>query len=75
MKLATASAMQALDQAAIHDIGIPGIVLMENAGSGTVDRMEQTFGTVRDTSVIIFVGPGNNGGDGLAVARHLGFAH
>jgi NAD(P)H-hydrate epimerase len=71
MKLATSSQMQALDQATINEIGIPGIVLMENAGKGTVDLMEQEFGPVRKKSVIIFVGPGNNGGDGLVIARHI----
>jgi NAD(P)H-hydrate epimerase len=71
MKLATSSQMQALDQTTIHEIGIPGIVLMENAGKGTVDQMEQRFGPVRGKSVIVFVGPGNNGGDGLVIARHV----
>lgn len=71
MKLATASQMQKLDHATIHDIAIPGVVLMENAGKGTVEVMEQEFGSVQDLSVIIFVGPGNNGGDGLVIARHV----
>ena len=71
MKLATAEEMQGLDRRTIEDIGVPGIVLMENAGRGTVDRMEETFGSFRDRSVLIFVGPGNNGGDGLVVARHV----
>jgi NAD(P)H-hydrate epimerase len=71
MKLATSTQMQALDQAAINEIGIPGVVLMENAGLGTVDQMELEFGPVRGKSVIIFVGPGNNGGDGLVIGRHV----
>lgn len=71
MKLATSSQMQALDQATINEIGVPGIVLMENAGKGTVELMEQEYGPVRRKSVIIFVGPGNNGGDGLVIARHI----
>ncbi len=71
MKLATSSQMQSLDQTAINDIGIPGVVLMENAGRSTVDHMEQEFGSIRDRSVIIFTGPGNNGGDGLVIARHV----
>ena len=71
MKLATSSQMQALDQATIEEIGIPGAVLMENAGKGTVEQMEQEFGPVREKSVIIFVGPGNNGGDGLVIGRHV----
>ncbi len=71
MKLATSTQMQALDQTAIKEIGIPGVVLMENAGLGTVDQMEQKFGPVREKSVIIFIGPGNNGGDGLVIGRHV----
>ncbi len=71
MKLATSTQMQGLDKTAIQKIGIPGIVLMENAGLGTVDQMELEFGPVREKSVIVFIGPGNNGGDGLVIARHV----
>ncbi|MCI5224084.1 MAG: NAD(P)H-hydrate epimerase, partial [Candidatus Electrothrix sp. AR4] len=71
MKLATPSQMQALDKTAIEEIGIPGIVLMENAGKGTVDEMEREFGSVHGKTVYIFIGPGNNGGDGLVIARHV----
>ena len=71
MKLATSTQMQGLDQTAIKEIGIPGVVLMENAGLGTVDQMEQEFGPVREKTVIIFIGPGNNGGDGLVIGRHV----
>lgn len=63
--------MQALDRTSIEEIGIPGIVLMENAGRGTVDAMEQEYGTVQGKTVCIFIGPGNNGGDGLVIARHV----
>jgi NAD(P)H-hydrate epimerase len=71
MKLATSSQMKALDATAIHDYGIPGIVLMENAGKGTVDYMEHHFGSFEHRSVPVFIGPGNNGGDGLVIARHV----
>ncbi len=71
MKLATSTQMQALDAAAINDFAIPGIVLMENAGQGTVDEMESAFGAVKGKTVCIFVGPGNNGGDGLVIGRHV----
>ncbi len=63
--------MQALDRTSIEEIGIPGIVLMENAGKGTVDAMEQEYGAVQGKTVCIFIGPGNNGGDGLVIARHV----
>jgi len=63
--------MQALDKTSIEEIGIPGIVLMENAGRGTLDAMEQEYGPVQGRTVCIFIGPGNNGGDGLVIARHV----
>ena len=71
MKLATAIEMRGLDRAAIEEFHIPGIVLMENAGRGTVDFMIRQLGPVRGRSVLIFAGPGNNGGDGLVIARHV----
>ncbi len=71
MKLATAAEMQRLDRTAIEEFHIPGIVLMENAGRGTVEFMVRELGPVRGRPVLIFAGPGNNGGDGLVIARHL----
>lgn len=71
MKLPTALEMQNLDRAASEDFGIPSIVLMENAGLGTVTMIEQELGPCAGTFAIIFVGPGNNGGDGLVIGRHL----
>ena len=71
MKLPKAHEMQMLDRCAIDDFGIPGIVLMENAGLGTVLMMEKELGPARDHFAIIFIGPGNNGGDGLVIGRHL----
>ncbi|MDH3392121.1 MAG: NAD(P)H-hydrate epimerase, partial [Desulfobulbaceae bacterium] len=71
MKLARASEMQQLDRTAIEQYQIPGIVLMENAGRGTVEYMFKKLGPVTGRSVLIFVGPGNNGGDGLVIGRRL----
>lgn len=71
MKLPKSSEMQALDLSAIEDFGIPGIVLMENAGVGTVLMMEEELGPAKGTFAIILIGPGNNGGDGLVIGRHL----
>lgn len=71
MKLPDAHQMQALDQAATENFGIPSIVLMENAGLGTVQMMERELGSCRGKFCLIFVGPGNNGGDGLVIGRHL----
>ena len=71
MKLPTSQEMRALDTSAINDFCIPGIVLMENAGLGTVKMIEHQCGSCKDTFTLIFVGPGNNGGDGLVIGRHL----
>ena len=71
MKLPTARKMRALDKSAIEDFNIPSIVLMENAGLGTVRMIEQQCGSCKDTFALILIGPGNNGGDGLVIGRHL----
>lgn len=71
MKLALAREMQQLDQAAINQHNIPGIVLMENAGLGTVNHMLRELGPVTGKAALIFAGPGNNGGDGLVIARRI----
>ncbi|MBL8823313.1 MAG: NAD(P)H-hydrate epimerase [Planctomycetia bacterium] len=64
----TRQQVRELDQRAITEFGIPGIVLMENAGRGVVDVMLQLniAGPVH-----IVCGKGNNGGDGFVIARHL----
>ena len=71
MRLATAAEMRALDRTTIEDYGIPGVVLMENAGRGAVQSMLDAWGPVAGRKYVIFCGKGNNGGDGLVVARHL----
>ncbi len=71
MKLAYAEEMQKLDQAAINDYAIPGIVLMENAGVGTVQAILDSYGELAGKTIMIVAGPGNNGGDGFVVARHI----
>jgi NAD(P)H-hydrate epimerase len=71
MKLVTAAQMRELDRQAITDYGIPGLILMENAGLKVVEVVCALLRGVRDKNVCIFAGRGNNGGDGLVVARHL----
>lgn len=68
MRTLTAAQMQALDQKAIRDYGIPSLLLMENAGRGVAEII---FQTTKGKQVLIFAGKGNNGGDGLVAARHL----
>ncbi len=71
MKVATAELMRRLDQKAIKEFGIPGIVLMENAARGTVNALFRYFPNFSNFRVGILAGRGNNGGDALAVARCL----
>ena len=65
----TFAAMREVDRIAIEEIGIPSMVLMENAAIGLVDAIGESYSEA--VSAAIFCGPGNNGGDGLALARHL----
>lgn len=69
MKVLTAAAMREADRRAIEELGLPGAVLMENAGL----RVAEAVLTVnpRRRKVVIVAGPGNNGGDGAVAARHL----
>ncbi|MDW7771849.1 MAG: NAD(P)H-hydrate dehydratase [Desulfobulbaceae bacterium] len=69
MKLARASEMQELDRNVIEKHFIPGMVLMENAGRGTFVFMTDVLGSPAGKSALLFIGPGNNGGDGLVIAR------
>jgi ADP-dependent NAD(P)H-hydrate dehydratase / NAD(P)H-hydrate epimerase len=71
MKLVTAEEMRGLDNAAINTFHVPSLELMENAGSRTVAVMLDRYGDPLGKTVPIFVGPGNNGGDGLVIARLL----
>lgn len=70
-KACDASQMRALDRAAAEKGGIPGIILMENAALACVAELKKTFSDLTGKSVAVFCGHGNNGGDGLAIARHL----
>jgi NAD(P)H-hydrate epimerase len=57
-----------LDRRAIDGLGIPGVVLMENAGRNIAELLRSLGVTGQ---VVICCGPGNNGGDGFVIARHL----
>lgn len=72
MKVVTAQEMRQIDQQTIEQIGIPGAVLMEHAGSAVVRILREHFPECQRVGIV--VGKGNNGGDGLVVARQLAHA-
>jgi ADP-dependent NAD(P)H-hydrate dehydratase / NAD(P)H-hydrate epimerase len=71
MRLVTASEMQEMDRIAIETFGIPGVVLMENAGRGAVEAFMGHFSPPPGAKVLILCGRGNNGGDGYVMARYF----
>jgi NAD(P)H-hydrate epimerase len=71
MRILSAAQMREADRAAIEDIGLPSLVLMENAGRQVVAAMEAGFEEQLNGRVAVLCGRGNNGGDGFVVARTL----
>ena len=71
MRMATAAEMRRLDATAINEYGIPGIVLMENAGYEIAAVCETLLKKSGGQRVCVLAGKGNNGGDGLVAARRL----
>ncbi|MFA7382403.1 MAG: NAD(P)H-hydrate dehydratase [Desulfurivibrionaceae bacterium] len=71
MKIATVEQMRLCDRLTNAEYGISSLTLMENAGRGTVAAMIRHFGPLAELKVLVFIGPGNNGGDGLVIARLL----
>jgi len=63
--------MKEIDRIAIEEIGILGPILMENAGLRIFEKLREKFPEVSKEKIVIVAGKGNNGGDGLVVARHL----
>ena len=71
MQILTGDEMREADRRAIHEVGIPGRVLMESAGRAVAGAMEAHIDTLEQCSVVIICGKGNNGGDGLVLLRTL----
>ena len=67
----TREQMQAFDRRAIEEWGVPGVVLMENAGRNATGVAGEMLTGAAGQGVAVLCGAGNNGGDGFVVARHL----
>ncbi len=70
MKVLTAEQMREVDRRTI-ELGVPGLILMENAGSRVVDFVAEGFSPLSEQHIVVLCGKGNNGGDGFVVARQL----
>jgi hydroxyethylthiazole kinase-like uncharacterized protein yjeF len=74
MRSLTRLEVRQIDKTAIESLGVAGVVLMENAGRGAADAIEnfcRQRKITKDMPVAIVAGCGNNGGDGFVIARHL----
>jgi len=67
----TRDQVRTFDSWAINTLGVPGVVLMENAGRSCAELIKKKLAGVSGAKVCIFCGTGNNGGDGYVIARHL----
>lgn len=67
----TRNKVRAIDAWAVNTLGIPGVVLMENAGRSCAELIKDKLRGKAEPKVCIFCGTGNNGGDGYVIARHL----
>ncbi len=70
MKVLTAAQMREVDRRT-SELGLPGLVLMENAGDRVVEFLAHQYAPLKSQRIVVLCGKGNNGGDGLVVARQL----
>ena len=71
MIIVTAGEMQQIDRRTIEEFGMPGMVLMENAGRGAAHFLLEQFPDLKNQRIGVIAGRGNNGGDGFVIARYL----
>lgn len=71
LRTVTREEIRELDRRAIEEYGIPGVVLMENAGRRVAEEALEMLEDAHEPRVAILCGKGNNGGDGFVAARHL----
>jgi ADP-dependent NAD(P)H-hydrate dehydratase / NAD(P)H-hydrate epimerase len=74
LKILTAAEMREVDRLTV-EAGIPGLILMENAAHRVLEVLARECAPLRDQRILVFCGKGNNGGDGLAIARLLHVLH
>ncbi len=67
----SAEEMRWCDEFTIKQLGVPGLLLMENAGGAVAKFIRERYGPIKGKSVAVFCGKGSNGGDGFVAARHL----
>jgi NAD(P)H-hydrate epimerase len=68
----SAAEMREMDRRAIEEYGIPGLILMENAGGGAAELIAKSYRERKCAGpVVVLCGKGNNGGDGFVIARRL----
>ncbi|MBA7567373.1 MAG: NAD(P)H-hydrate epimerase [Dehalococcoidia bacterium] len=70
MKVLTTAQMHQLEENSVKS-GVTMEMLMENAGQAVADEAGRILEDIRQQQILILIGPGNNGGDGLVAARHL----
>ena len=70
MKVLTAAQMREVDRRT-SELGVPGLVLMENAGERVVEFLAHQYAPLKAQRIVVLCGKGNNGGDGMVVARQL----
>jgi ADP-dependent NAD(P)H-hydrate dehydratase / NAD(P)H-hydrate epimerase len=77
VRVVSVEQMRQIEERAIHQYGIPSVLLMENAAWAVVEEIRRFLAQKEDvfngSKAVVLVGKGNNGGDGLAVARNLVF--
>src|SRR3984893_1955425 len=71
MKVLTAAQMREADRLTTERYGIPGVELMENAGTAIAEFLQARIAVLAEQKILVLCGKGNNGGDGLVVARQL----
>lgn len=72
MYIVSPAEMAEMDRRTIHEFGMPGHTLMENAGRGAMEVFSNHFPDFRTKKICVICGKGNNGGDGLVMARYIG---